>query len=575
MSSNGRPRQPRARAPREEEHPRSPRPDDAARADGDGDEAEPVTALVVAASGEPAARAVARQGGEAERDSTSEIIPADTLYPAALVPPADIRDRLATYAAVPEAPAPRRLALPEPAGPRVLTWRDRLLRFLLVAPAPTVSPRLERRRAATAGLISGATIGGTLGLATLAWHDPDAGNTVVLAVLALLTTVVLWWRTRSTSAAAIHLGLVLGMLWVLTPATRIVYQSDRDTGHRPQIYITTATGGSTDRLTSSPTLETGARLSPNGRLLALAHYQDGSTDIYVTDADGSAPRNLTRHPGEDRAPAWSPDGQEIAFQSNRAGNWDIYVMQSDGRNVRKLTSNLADDQAPAWSPDGRTLVFQSDRGGFTHLYVLGQRGSVLQLTHGGAHDRLPAWSPDGQEIAFQSNRDGRWQLYAVRANGGPPRRILASEANDMMPAWSPDGRWLVFASDRAGNLDLYMARADGTRLHRLTATPTHESHPSWTAAGPVTWLALQRLFTGGLGLLLPAMRPADSLTTIAPPAPREDAPADANRPALPDADILPGATPRPALAPPPGGIAPTPTPGPRPVPTCAPGSFWC
>lgn len=487
-----------------------------------------------------------------------------------------VRRRLARFAAVTDLPPPSRLVSTVLPGPRPLTLLDRLCLFLAGRRAGIDAPVVARRRrqAALVGLLTGLAVGLVAALIAHAWQERDTVVGLTLTLLTTGTSLFVWWRQQSTTAAAAHLGTLLAVLWLLTPASRIIYESDRDTGYRPQIYITTASGGSTDRLSSSPTLEVDARLSPSGRQIALAHYQDGNSDIYVTEADGAHPRNLTRHPAEDRAPAWSPTGDEIAFQSNRSNNWDIYVMRSDGKELRKLTSSPANDEAPAWSPDGRTLAFQSDRAGFTHIYVLGQRGAVVPLTRGLHDNARPAWSPDGRLIAFQSNRDGRWQLYVMRPDGSEQRRLIESRGNDMMPAWSPTGRALVFVSDRDGNLELYSVRADGTGLRRLTDTPTNERQPAWLGTSPVNWVAAHRLLMGWLSFLLPVAPPGEAVAALAPPAPRDE-PA-AGRPLAPGEDMLPYATPRPAPRPVPDvRLQPTPTPGPRPVPTCAPGSFWC
>jgi Tol biopolymer transport system component len=502
----------------------------------------------------------------------AELIMPDATPPAEPSPPAgDVRGRLRRFATVTAAPAVMGTGH-LPTGPGILTPIDRL-RAVVARLVSRGAHGGARRQAAAVGLMSGAAVGVLAGLVAITWQEREVVVGLTLTALVTVSSLFVWWRTGATTTAAAHLGALLAVLWLLTPASRIIYESDRDTGYRSQIYVTTPGGGTTDRLTSSPTQEMEARASPASRQLALAHVQEGNTDIFLTEADGAFPRNLTRHPAEDRAPAWSPDGSELAFQSNRAGNWDIYVVRADGTGLRKLTNSAANDEAPAWSPDGRTLAFHSDRGGFTQVYVLGQRGSVVPLTAGLHDNRYPAWSPDGSLVAFQSNRDRRWQIYTMRPDGSDLRRVVSSAGNDAAPAWSPTGRSLVFTSDRDGNQELYSVRVDGSGLRRVTDTPTHERRPSWPATGLVNWVSLRRMLTGWLGGVVPALRPADGLTLIAPPAPRDE-PASTG-PSMPGDDVLPAATPRPAPAPAPGAPQPTPTTGPRPVPTCAPGSFWC
>lgn len=489
-----------------------------------------------------------------------------------------LRGRLAAFAAVAEIEAPRsgEVAPLMPTGPRPLTRWQLVRRRLFGVPSRRTAPSSGRRRAAVMGLATGLFVGWAAGLLAQAWQERDVAAGLLLTLIVTVTSLVRWWQSRSTMLAAFHLASVLAILWLMTPASRIIYQSDRDTGYRSQIYVTTATGGSTDRLTSSPTLESGARLAPNGRQIAVAHYQDANTDLYITEPDGSRPRNLTRHPAEEIGAAWSPDGLDIVFQSNRTGNWDLYVLSVDGANLRKLTSGPANDEAPAWSPDGRSIAFQSDREGFFQIYIIDLGGHLVQLTSGRHDNRAPAWSPDGSRLAFQSQRDGHWQLYVVDFGSRQPQRLLASLSNDMMPAWSPDGESVVFVSDRDGNFELYAVRVDGSYLRRLTTTPTDESHPQWVTAGPVNWSWVRRNVFGWLSGFLPVFRqPVLTWIEVGQPVNDSDSPAgESGLPLAPGEDRLPPIVSRPTPIVPPGS-QPSPTPGLRPVPTCAPGSFWC
>ena len=112
--------------------------------------------------------------------------------------------------------------------------------------------------------------------------------------------------------------------------------------------------------------------SPDGAWIAYM-YQD---DIYVISASGGSTYRLTTNPGRDMLPDWSPNGSWIAFTSNRSGNNDIWVMDSRGESfgLWQITDHSGDDQAPSWSPDGKKIVFQSDRSGNRDIWIASNLG---------------------------------------------------------------------------------------------------------------------------------------------------------------------------------------------------------
>jgi hypothetical protein len=211
--------------------------------------------------------------------------------------------------------------------------------------------------------------------------------------------------------------------------------------------------------------------------IAFQSNREGGTELWLTTADGLVTRRLTDAAGANGEPAWSPDGTRIALARRRAGDSDLYVLRpADGRLMR-LTRGPVDDEWPSWSPDGRRIVFQ--RGG--DLFVIGADGRGLRrVTSGRPRDRLPAWSPDGRLIAYASAHRGNEDLYVLSATGPPkPRRLTRDPAEDTAPAWSPDGRYLAFLSNRGGRDQLYVMDAGGGRVRRLTDEQRDKGRPAW------------------------------------------------------------------------------------------------
>ena len=61
----------------------------------------------------------------------------------------------------------------------------------------------------------------------------------------------------------------------------------------------------------------------------------GNWDVYIVPARGGTPRNLTNSPSQDSGATFSPDGRSVAFMSDRDGSWGIWIIRLDGSNPQK------------------------------------------------------------------------------------------------------------------------------------------------------------------------------------------------------------------------------------------------
>lgn len=84
--------------------------------------------------------------------------------------------------------------------------------------------------------------------------------------------------------------------------------------------------------------------NPAGTQIAFNSHRDGGPypEIYVMNADGSNQTPLTNNPEWDGMPAFTTDGARIAFESERNGVSGIYIMNRDGTSVRRLTDHDTD-----------------------------------------------------------------------------------------------------------------------------------------------------------------------------------------------------------------------------------------
>ena len=134
---------------------------------------------------------------------------------------------------------------------------------------------------------------------------------------------------------------------------RLFYRSNRD-GEVRNIYAIDAGGsGSFERVTNSPHEQTAT--SAWGRLLAYDDVDpDTLTDVWVMSLDTRTSTPQARTPSHETAARFSPDGRWLAYQSNQSGPWEVYVQPypPDGRRWQVSRSGGVQ---PMWSKDGELL----------------------------------------------------------------------------------------------------------------------------------------------------------------------------------------------------------------------------
>jgi TolB protein len=216
--------------------------------------------------------------------------------------------------------------------------------------------------------------------------------------------------------------------------------------NNPDLFRINVASNDLQWLSSKRGLNTGADVSPDGRLIALTLSIDGNTEIYVMDSRGDNLRRLTDSWGQDVSPSWSPDGKRIVFVSSRSGNPHLYVMGADGSQPRRLTFQGNYNQEPDWSPrpDGQiSFTARDERLRFDIFLVHPETGVVTRLTQDEGNNEGSSFSPDGHHIVFTSIRgsqEGK-HLYVMDADGANQRRISRDPGEYESPAWGPRREW--------------------------------------------------------------------------------------------------------------------------------------
>jgi hypothetical protein len=220
---------------------------------------------------------------------------------------------------------------------------------------------------------------------------------------------------------------------------------------------------------------TSARLSPDGRRVAVSRTVEGNADIWLLD--GTRTSRFTFDAAIDQFPVWSPDGSRIVFQSDRKGTRHIYSKSSSGTSAEDLLVESSQITVPSdWSADGRFMLYYSiDPQTARDLWVVPMVGDrapwVFLKTR--FDERWGQFSPDGHWVAYMSDESGRNEIYvrpfAKPAASGAPAdaggQWQVSTAGGTFPRWRPDGKELYYIGPGGEMLAAPMRTTD------LTLTP--------------------------------------------------------------------------------------------------------
>jgi Tol biopolymer transport system component len=188
------------------------------------------------------------------------------------------------------------------------------------------------------------------------------------------------------------------------------------------------------------------RVSPDGRMIAVAIARGPARDIWIFDQDHNANR-LTFDQLHNWTPVWSPDGIRLAYSSNPKDRFHIYARSADGSGLRQsLLEDDAVEYVDSWC--GNYLAYAREEPGAKpgwDIWVLPLFGDkkpfpVVQST---SNKEDPAFSPDGKWIAYDSDESGQWEVYVVSFPQGDGKRQV-SQGGGRQPRWRGDGKELFF-----------------------------------------------------------------------------------------------------------------------------------
>ncbi|MEO9047623.1 MAG: PDZ domain-containing protein [Gemmatimonadaceae bacterium] len=216
------------------------------------------------------------------------------------------------------------------------------------------------------------------------------------------------------------------------------------------IWTVPRTGGATNRITATASIESNPYFSPDGQWIAYTSEVAGNQDVYVVPATGGQPRRLTYHPGADYVRGWTPDGRRVLFASTRAtlptpganSFLRLWTVSIDGGMPEELALPRA--FAGSYSADGKRMAYQPISVG---LFA-------------------GAWA-ENQESQWRRYRGGRTEpIHIINLSDYSETTLPWTDSNDTEPMWV--GNTVYFLSDRDKVVNLYSYDLDTKKLTQLT-----------------------------------------------------------------------------------------------------------
>jgi tricorn protease len=242
----------------------------------------------------------------------------------------------------------------------------------------------------------------------------------------------------------------------------VVFTSEGD------LWTVSLKGGTAQRLTTAPGMETAASISPDGKTVAFLADYEGPAEVYTMPVNGGLPERRTFE-GDARPEGWTPDGRLMIATSRYSTLPGDKLVLVDGQGTREILP-LAEAAEGTWSDDGKTLFFTrwTKQWSSTKRYKGGWVENLWRFD--GTHEASPLTADfDGTSghpmfangrVYFLSDRDGVMNVWSMNEDGKDLKQESHQKFFDVESA-SLSGGHIVYASGAdLWNLDLASGHED-------------------------------------------------------------------------------------------------------------------
>ena len=160
------------------------------------------------------------------------------------------------------------------------------------------------------------------------------------------------------------------------------------------IFVLDMNSQSLTRITDDPAIDTEAAWSADGQLLYFTSDRGGAPQIYsVAPRAGQKAKRITFGTGYAARARVSPDGRQLAIVTQESGGFRIGTVDlANGQLTTLSRGNL--DESPSFAPNGASLIYAGRDRGQGVLATVSIDGQVSQrLKSDQGEVREPVWGP--------------------------------------------------------------------------------------------------------------------------------------------------------------------------------------